>query len=78
MLTYIIDICLSRIRSEELLYKARDIVKNMDSHMEKLDSEFQALVERRDVWPPGPSYTNPHERTRNRSAGKNFEVLTCL
>lgn len=66
------------IRSEELLYKARDIVKHIDSHVEKLDSEFQSLVERRDVWPPGPSYTNPHESTRNRSAGKNFEILTSL
>jgi hypothetical protein len=60
-------------RSEELLHKARDIVKNIDSHVEELDGEFQAIAERRDVWPPGPSYSQPHQRTKPRSAGAKFD-----
>ena len=60
-------------RSEELLHKARDIVKNIDSHVEELDGEFQVIAERRDVWPPGPSYKQPHQRTKLRSAGTKFD-----
>ena len=60
-------------RSEELLQKARDIVKNIDAHVEEMDGEFQAIVERRDVWPPGPSYSQPHQRSKPRSAGTRFD-----
>ena len=60
-------------RSEELLNKARGIVKNIDHHVKDLDSEFQAIVERRDVWPPGPSYSQPHQRSKPRSAGARFD-----
>jgi hypothetical protein len=60
-------------RSEELLNKARDIVKNIDHHVKDLDSEFQSIVERRDVWPPGPSYSQPHQRSKPRSAGARFD-----
>jgi hypothetical protein len=64
---------LSFHRSSELLHKARDMISNLDAHVERLDSEFQAIVERRDVWPPGPSYTQPHQRTKVRSAGAKFD-----
>lgn len=64
---------LSFRRSEELLHKARDIVKNIDHHVKDLDAEFQGIVERRDVWPPGPSYSQPHQRSKPRSAGARFD-----
>jgi hypothetical protein len=64
---------LSFRNSDDLLKKARDIVKNMDAHIERMDSEFQSIVERTDLWPPGQAYCQPHQRSKLRSAGATFD-----
>ena len=60
---------LSFDRSQELLQKARGIITDIDQHVERMDAQFQGIAERRDIWPPGPSYASPHQRSKPRSAG---------